>query len=448
VALAAVCWKGQDFLESLRPPATLREFCRLDFSQDWISAQNFFVGAHVYESQQTAVRRIAGDNTLAEGDVKLSYNAHPPGAVLLALPFGLLDFRLALVAWNAASLIAVGASLCLIFQMLQGKIWGWVLLPAACFLVSSHPLQETLHEGQFNGFLLLLLTAAWFAARQRSRWVCGALLALATYLKLFPGLFFVVLLFQRDFKTFWAAVVCLAGLALSGVLVLGLESHQDYLFGVVPAIGRDHLASWNNHSLPGLWGKVFNPGQPSFEPLVQSAFLERMALAVSWAGVLLLLWLASRREAPGGGVAATIPLATVAMILLSPVAWNHYFVILLLPTAWLFHRLATPGWRRVGLILCVAILWLPQWTLWKWALPGPFEGGKFHRVDGLDTLTGMAVQLYAVLGLLALCFLEGSSRAGSGSRVSAAAAAGSQENQGMFPRSLLASNPRNEWTTP
>jgi hypothetical protein len=385
----------------------MQDFCLRDFSQDWLSAHNFVSGEPPYEPLQVAVERAFGNESAASVQAKLPYNAHPPGAVLLSLPLGLLDYRSAFLGWTVASLVALVASLALLSQMLYDTTWQWGLLPVGCLVVSSHALQESLYHGQLNCFILLLLTGACFARQRGALWSAGAFLALATYLKLFPALFFVALLLAGDYKLLLAGLAWLAALVLLGVLVLGVQNHLDYAFGIAPSISRDHMASWGNHSIPALWCKLFNPGRPSFEPLLQSSALERTALAASWTGVLLLLWQAARNERQRYDTrdVAFFSLVTVLAILMSPVAWDHYFLLLLLPMAWLYARTRSFAWGRLGLVIRGVILWLPQWTVWRRLLPGRIHGETVGRLNALQTATGHSVQLYALIGLLALCIL-------------------------------------------
>jgi hypothetical protein len=411
-ATAALYLKGHDFLDSQRPPATVVQFAHNDYSQDWLPARNFFVGAPVYEPLRTAFPRHFDNAAFAESDGIIPYNAHPPGSVLLWLPFALLDFPSALRVWNAAALAALAVSLLLLCRVLYDRYWHWALVPVACVVACSNPVHESLNQGQMSCLLLLCLSAAWLAQRQRACWIAGGFLALATFLKLFPGLFFLTLLFQRDFRTFRAGLVWLLGFVFLGMAVLGVDNNVDYVRRVLPVFAHDHMASWSNHSLTGLWSKLFNPGRPSFVPLVQSPVLQGIATAATWAGVLFLLWQTAQRERHDRANDATFPMTVVAAVLLSPVAWNHYFVLLLLPIAWLYLRLPVLSWAGLGLVLCTALLWLPEWTVWKWTLPNHYRTGTLPPLDAFHTATGMSVQLYAVLGLLVLCRLAAFQRDG------------------------------------
>ena len=68
-----------------------------DFVQEWLSARNFWTGQPIYRPQSESIHEYTGRRI----DMALPWNAHPPGAVLVAVPFGLfLDYRSAHLAWN------------------------------------------------------------------------------------------------------------------------------------------------------------------------------------------------------------------------------------------------------------------------------------------------------------------------------------------------------------
>src|SRR5262249_28051757 len=134
----------------------------------------------------------------------------------------------------------------------------WAIFPLFVLLTSTfcNPFQQHLNQGQINLVLLPLLVGTWAADRSGKPLWAGAFLGLATALKLFPGLLFVYYLLRRQWKVVLSGG--LSFLAVTGVTVavLGLETYQDYVTKVLPAVSafRDW---WPNLSLPGFWSKLF-----------------------------------------------------------------------------------------------------------------------------------------------------------------------------------------------
>jgi hypothetical protein len=90
--IAGLAFTGPKYLQAFRPP----EGRTSDFVQEWLSARNFATGHPIYESQF-----VSGSRHLPESPPPyLQYNAHPPGSVLLALPFAGLNYWDAHFAWN------------------------------------------------------------------------------------------------------------------------------------------------------------------------------------------------------------------------------------------------------------------------------------------------------------------------------------------------------------
>src|SRR5262249_7253592 len=110
VALLVGLWQGPSFVWSLRHGNG--HLC--DFVQDWASARNLLEGRPIYEAHEISLARSLGwhpDPANSTFRFFLEVNAHPPTAVLLALPLAALDYLDAVLAWNLISLAALALSL-------------------------------------------------------------------------------------------------------------------------------------------------------------------------------------------------------------------------------------------------------------------------------------------------------------------------------------------------
>ena len=84
------------------------------------------------------------------------------------------------------------------------------------------------------------------------------------------------------------------------------------------------------------------------------------------------------------------------MLLISPITWNHYFVLLLAPLAIFWLNLPASIWARALFLIVVAALWtMPDfvWTLFD------LRGTTARPIS---SLTVISYQMYALLGLFAL----------------------------------------------
>jgi hypothetical protein len=410
--LEAVCWwRGPSYGEAVEPRVLRQEegFYVRDFFQEWGSARSYFDGEPVYTPVELTAERYLGVQRGSAGTCYIDLNAHPPPAVLLALPLGLLSFGDAFVVWNALSLGALAASAWLVLRQLRPRLSAWLLPPTAAVLIAGQPFWHQMVQGQLNLILLLLLTGAWAADRSgRSAWA-GTLIGVATAVKLFPGLLVLYFVVRRRWRAAgWAAAAALGCTALTAA-VLGPATYRSYFLEVLPHTSAFQTA-WTNCSLTGLCFKLFSPDKKwpmvDIEPLVQSRALAYLSAAAAAAVVLAVFAaLACRaRSREAGDLAFT--LAVVGMLLVSPITWDHYFLLLLLPIAVLGAGLPPLGvWRGVfwvGItVLSLSPYWLVSHVLTLLGAPYQPERGGWVATP-LQTIAALSVHCYALIGFFAL----------------------------------------------
>ena len=406
VVLAIVVgWKQLPaFIESMRPSEDELQKEVGDFFQEWSSARNFFEGRPIYDSLETAYDRYLGYPRSPDQHMAVRINGHPPTAVLIALPFGLLNYPDALLAWSLLSLAAAVGSIALVGREMNWRPGMWAIFPVGIALLLCFPFRQHIRLGQLNLLLLLLVTATW-AADRRGHWVwAGIWLGVATAIKIFPGFLVIYWLLQKRWRPAFITLLSFALCSLATVAVLGTEPFHDFVDKALPAI-RPSWSGWSNLSLTSLWIKLFDPAASErVVPLFESPLAAWLLILASAVAVLALLFRASRlMDATTSNrlFAATV----LAMLLLSPVTWSHYLVILWLPAAILWP--AVLGDRRLRLVYFVALVFLcidplPLWKAvldWPTGIAGPVQ-----------TLTVLALPTYALAGLYA-CSLAAPSRA-------------------------------------
>jgi hypothetical protein len=384
-----------------------------DFFQEWSSARNLLEGLPVYAPLDESARRYLQQGEYHEYDVlfKWNVNAHPPASVLLLAPLALLDYHNAFLIWSLFSLAALGLSCWLAFRQLGARLSCWSLLPALVLLLHSNPFQQQLYWGQLNLLLLLLIVGTWAAERSGRPYVAGFLLAVAASIKLFPAFLFLGLVLSRRWKTVLAGLVSLAAIAGISVMLLGVSTYQEYISSVVPVVGTTR-SEWINASLPGLWRKLFDPETTctggKAEALFTSPLLAQILSAVSCAAIILVCcWLSGRSKNREGHDHA-FGIGIIAMLLVCPITWDHYFLLLLLPLCLLCRALPRSGialWLFLG---CVTVLWMG--TPVRWTVPDSsldlLYGARFAiapvTVSVGQTLTTLSLHCYALILLFLL----------------------------------------------
>jgi hypothetical protein len=415
-ALAALaCWlQLGPFVEQLRP----RRDHPLDFFQEWASARNYLTGLPVYLSQRESFTRHLGYEPPAD---LLAYNAHPPTSVLLAVPFARLDYPDAFLAWNLLSLAALVGCLVLTVRGLNVRWSWWAVFPAVALLLFCDPFRQQMLQGQLNLLLALLLTAAWWAERRGGAAWAGVWLGTATALKLFPGFLVAYAAWRGRWRTAAAGAGTFLLLTALTAGVLGVDCYRDYVRDVLPTL-EHYRNNGNNISLVGFWGKLFNPNNPwsgandvtpeearrlsnwdRLLPLYRSAPLARAGgLACAAVIALALAWvLRPWRRPPDPDLA--FALTMTAMLLVSPITWPHYALLLFVPLALLWVRLPPRGVGRWVFWAAVLSLWVNLNVVFDLTIPGGRAAGV---VRPAQTLTVLSFQMYAVLALFVLLLRE------------------------------------------
>jgi alpha-1,2-mannosyltransferase len=213
---------------------------------------------------------------------------------------------------------------------------------AACAYL--FPVRDEMRFGQVD-LVLLALAVADCAARE-PRWPRGALVGLATAIKLVPGVFVVYLwLSGRRRAALTAALVALA-VTLAAWLLLPQDSVTYWTSAIFDSGRLGPNSGTSNQSLRGLLLRAFLPvGLPGVIWVV-------IAAAVALAGFTLVKRLAreSREPAAAGGQASpaaaggqispaaaggqvsmeAVAVTALVGVLASPVSWIHHYVVVVL----------------------------------------------------------------------------------------------------------------------
>ena len=262
---------------------------------------------------QAAVRLLNGQplydmSYATTGGFGLFY--YPPTFAPLILVFGLLSESTAVWAWTALLIgsFAVGTAVLPVSRTVR---W-WILLLAGL----SWPFAYAVKLGQVGPILFLLFAIGW-------RWLddpirLGASAALGTAIKLQPAIIFVWAILTRRWRAVGVGAVVLGVLAVLSTVIVGPSAWSDFAT-LVRQVG-DPITTPHNFTPGAIAHQLGVPGD--------------VASLIQLASTLLVLGavVASARWATAE---ASYLVAVIASQLLSPVLWDHYAMILLLPVAYL-----------------------------------------------------------------------------------------------------------------
>ena len=242
---------------------------------------------------------------------------YPPVAAIFAVPLAMMSWPVAQAVWVAFVYVPFAVIVWYSFRPLLRRAGPWrVVLFAALFCAGSYlfPMQDEMRFGQVDAVLAALAVAD--CAAVKPRWPRGALVGLATAVKLVPGVFIIYLWVSGQRRA--ATTATLAALAWSvGAFLLVPKDSVTYWTSAIFNSGRlGDNAGTENQSLRGLLLRFFLPGS------APGVLWVLIAVAVAVPGFLLARRLA-RQQWPIAGIAVT----ALLLVLVSPVAWIHYFLL-------------------------------------------------------------------------------------------------------------------------
>jgi alpha-1,2-mannosyltransferase len=249
---------------------------------------------------------------------------YPPSTAILFAPFAELPLTVAQVLM----LVLGAAAIFVALRLLDVRDWR-------CYgvAVMSSPSVNTFGLGAVTSFLLVGIAAAW---RYRDRpALTGALVGLTAVGKLFLWPVGLWLLVTRRVRAAMVAVAVAAVLVVGGWAVIGFAGLRSY----------PHLLRVLSKVEQGT----------SYSPV--ALFRLSGASAAALTAVLLVLVVAGVALAARGGDGdrRALSLAIVGSLLVTPIVWLHYFLLLLVPIG-LYRPRLSPLW------FAPLLLWLTPST--------------------------------------------------------------------------------------
>jgi alpha-1,2-mannosyltransferase len=277
---------------------------------------------------------------------------YPPAAAVLATPLALMSWPVAQFAWLPMIYVPLAVVTWISFRPLLARAGRYApaaaagLFTGAAFLL---PVRQEIHYGQVDIFLVALCLLDGTA--KRPRWPRGALIGLATAIKLVPGVFIIYLLVTGRRKA--------AGVA---ALSFGVVTGATWL--IAP---QDSAAYWTRAIFSSSrLGQNTQAANQSARGMLLRLFAPAAAPTVAWLIVALLIaaagFAAARAVARRGQDLAGIAITGLLAALLSPVAWIHHLCWVVIAIGVLTGD--GRNWRRVAGAAATAVLFASDLPIW------------------------------------------------------------------------------------
>ena len=266
----------------------------------------------------------------------------------------------------------------------------WAFLPV---LAIASPLQAQFEHQNLN-IVLLALAAFGADALIRGRdAAAGAALGLAAAIKVYPVLALVWLAARRRWRAFGVGVAVAALASVAPVAIRGIDRVAADTADWRTIVGGGWPTRRANQSIVAMWGRYLLGEGPDGYPTLTSEQTLVFVLAGLTAVVLIvplvrLLW-----RAPVPRLAEELACVNAVAVLVSPIAWEHYWVAFFPPLVALSVRArqastsagadAEARWARITFWIALVCLTVLSRPIIGW------HGARLVRALSLMTWAGV-----------------------------------------------------------
>ncbi|MDP3940700.1 MAG: glycosyltransferase family 87 protein [bacterium] len=271
---------------------------------------------------------LHGQNPYIKTPDYFSNYVYPPFAVLLFLPFSLIDPHIASLLFTFISLLSAvfGVYFCL-KALREDKASVFLIATALLFL--AFPTKFTFGMGQVNLVVFLLLSLAFFFWKRRNPIIAGVFLGLCFSIKLFPFLLLVYFLLRKDWRILVSSAITFVVIAVLTGLITGFSLYSYFFQNILPGIASSYQSGYYNQALSGFFARL---------PLDREiGMVLKTSISLLFIVATFLIVYLRRKNQSLSSLMFTI-LITLSLIV-NPFSWQHHFVWLILPFLVTFYAI-------------------------------------------------------------------------------------------------------------
>ena len=302
-----------------------------DFIQDYMAGKQLLMGKTLYPSNYREMDELPQPKNQTPSILKNKLiDAHPPFAAILLFPLWFFSFHNAIFLWVIITILCM---VLIISLLLKSENIPLVYIPlVSLFVLAWAPFQTNLSNGQISILVTLFVIAGWYFLKSERESLAGIFIALATMLKFYPGLLIIYLLINKKYKAFLTATIGIGFILVLSYLITKNDLFY-FIFNVLPGDIQRCEIIFGNASFNGFFTQLFLHLQPygntiAFIPVVHR-FDRNLCLYVTEA--LFLLYGVYSVNKYNYDNDKGFSVFIISSLLLSPLCWNHYLTLLLLP---------------------------------------------------------------------------------------------------------------------
>ena len=243
---------------------------------------------------------------------------------------------------------------------------GWQRFLVLALLALNGPLDYSIWLGNTTQIVMLFVLLSFFSLNRGWDWLSGILLGVGGLIKLplvLPSGYFFL---RGKWKVVGGGLLVAGAVLFLSLILIPYEINSIWLERCVLMMAGNPTAAYNNQSLSGFLARIFMPGNYGWDPLtpipayVTASNIGRALLALP---ALYILIAGRKTEKDTYLQSVEFFIILVFSLLTSPIAWTHYFVLLLVPAAMILgnpERLAYKPWIHILLALSLILLSVPK----------------------------------------------------------------------------------------
>jgi hypothetical protein len=321
---------------------TITHQLKNDFFLFHHAAYNFWQDQSVYKPIAAEIEHAASLQKILHQNPNTavhSANLTPPTFILLTLPLGLLKESVALIIWTIISLAINCCNVFLLYRIFFKAyckpIIYWALLGIYC---ASIPAIASVNLGQLSPYLLLSILWIWQWSKKDHDIKTGLLLGLLLSIKYFFGLFALFFLMQKRIRLIAAAIASFALMNSLAYLVIGKSAFVQYQQNL------SHIYWYINNWNASLFGFLSR-----FDAHITNLYFipARWVSVTYYCGCAALLFIQIQLCRKPLGRAYDFDFAfcyvLIASILMSPLGWLYYLVIMIIPILFIVQNCVVYG---------------------------------------------------------------------------------------------------------
>lgn len=261
----------------------------------------------------------------------LGGNINPPFFSLFSYPFSYLSYAHSFVLWTLFSVGCGIISMLILYKIMAVPLSFNNNLALLLGFFIYLPTFVTLLYGQVTLLLMLMLMLGWYYLRNNQIILAAIILAIATSIKPFLGLFFLYFLLKQQWRPLF--YYCGTGLICGfiGLLFFGKNAYIDYYTLL------NHItwyAATFNASIFGNLVRIFGSSYEKNIALIHQPTLTHFLYYII--SILFIFWLAHFIRKPNYNdvikkTDLDFSLIIVIALLTSPLGWLYYFSWLIIP---------------------------------------------------------------------------------------------------------------------